>query len=362
MIKIPFNKLKLEFEKYRAQYLKAILEVFESGNYILGENVKMFEDEFAAYIGTKFCIALNSGLDALTLTLRALELNIGDEVLVPSNTFIASIISITENQLTPILVEPDEFYNIDTLKIEEKITNKTKAIMVVHLYGQAAKMDAIQTICDKYNLYLIEDCAQSHGAAFNGKMTGSFGIVGCFSFYPTKNLGAFGDGGAICTNDYRLYDTIRRLRNYGSIIKYQNDIVGLNSRLDEIQASILRVKLSHYNELVEYRKHISCLYVNLITNTKIKLPTVYEFSEHVWHLFVIQVDDREAFIDHCKINGIETGIHYPIPPHLSGAYKNKIFVDSNLTETICSRVVSLPLYDWMELSEVDYVIKVINAY
>lgn len=362
MKKIPFINLRLEYAKYKDSYHSAIENVLMQGNYILGDNVSQFEYEFAKYVGTKYCVGVNSGLDALALSIRALNLNEGDEVLVPSNTYIASVIAISENRLKPILIEPDEFYNIDSSKIESKITKHTRAIMVVHLYGQSAKMDQIQLICDKYKLHLIEDCAQSHGATFQGQMTGSFGIAGCFSFYPTKNLGAFGDGGAICTNDEAMYQSIRRLRNYGSVIKYHNDIIGVNSRLDELQAAILRVKLGHIEELITHRRQVASRYQKMITNPKLLLPSVYQNSTHVWHLFVVQVDDRAAFIEYCKSRGVETGIHYPVPPHLSDAYKNQLEIDSDLTEVLSSKVVSLPIYDWMQLEDTDYVIGVVNLY
>lgn len=362
MKKIPFNNLVLEYEKFKDNYHSAIKDVLVQGNYILGANVQNFENEFAHYVGTKYCIGVNSGLDALILSIRALNLNDGDEILVPSNTYIASVIAISENRLVPVLVEPDEFYNIDPSKIESKITKRSKAIMVVHLYGQPARMNQIQFLCEKYKLYLIEDCAQSHGATYQGQMTGSFGIAGCFSFYPTKNLGAFGDGGAICTNDEALYQFIRRLRNYGSVIKYQNDIIGINSRLDELQAAILSVKLSHIGKLIDHRRHVASRYLKTITNPKVLLPMTYLDAIHVWHLFVVQVDERLKFIQHCKNHGVETGIHYPIPPHLSDAYKGQLEVDSDLTEVLSSKVVSLPIYDWMALEDVDYVVDVVNSY
>lgn len=362
MKKIPFNNLRLEYEKYKENYLSVIEEVLNQGNYILGEKLSKFENEFSQFVGTKYCVGVNSGLDALILTIRALNLNEGDEIIVPSNTYIASLIAITENRLKPVLVEPDEFYNIDSSKIEAKITKNTKAIMVVHLYGQSAKMDPINLLCETHKLYLIEDCAQSHGATFKGRMTGSFGIAGCFSFYPTKNLGAFGDGGAICTDNENLYESVRRLRNYGSVIKYHYDIIGFNSRLDELQAAILSFKLGHINNLTDHRRQVANRYIKMIRNTKVLLPTTYIHSTHVWHLFVVQIEDRATFIEHCKNHGVETGIHYPIPPHLSNAYKGQLEVDSDLTEDLSSKVVSLPIYDWMETKDVDYVIEVVNSY
>ena len=264
-------------------------------------------------------MGVNSGLDALILAVRALNIGYGDEVIVPANTYIATVLGITENRATPVFVEPDEYYNLDADKIEEKITNKTKAIMVVHLYGQAANMKKIQDIAAKYNLYLLEDCAQSHGAKFEGKTTGTFGDIGCFSFYPTKNLGAFGDGGAIVTNNEKIADKIRMLRNYGSRRKYYNEIEGVNSRLDEMQAALLNVKLSHYIELRSEREKIAQKYLNEIKNPKIILPKIRKGAEHVWHLFVVQTENRDKLQNYLNENGIGTQIHYPIPPHLSEA-------------------------------------------
>jgi dTDP-4-amino-4,6-dideoxygalactose transaminase len=359
---IPFNNLKLEYKKSKKSYNKAIQGVLNKGEFILGEEVKKFEDSFAKYIGTKYCVGMNSGLDALSLSIRSMGYSEGDEIIVPSNTYIASIISITENQLTPILVEPDVYFNIDPEKIISKITNKTRAIMVVHLYGQSAQMDKIQAICEEYKLMIIEDCAQSHGSKFNGQMTGTFGIVGCFSFYPTKNLGAFGDGGAVCTNDYDLFMKLKMLRNYGSIVKYKNEIVGVNSRLDEIQAAILNVKLHHIDKLINHRDKIAKLYLSRIYNDLVQLPIVNSLATHVWHLFVVRVDDQYKFIKYLEKNGILTGIHYPVPPHLSNAYKGVLNVDTNMTELISKTVVSLPIFDWMPLKEVNKVISVINRY
>jgi dTDP-4-amino-4,6-dideoxygalactose transaminase len=286
----------------------------------------------------------------------------GDEIIVPSNTYIASIISISENKVTPVLVEPDDYYNINPDKIISKITAKTRAIMVVHLYGQAAQMNQIESICDEYNLELIEDCAQSHGSKFNGQMTGTFGIAGCFSFYPTKNLGAFGDSGAVCTNDYDLFIKLKMLRNYGSIEKYKNEIIGVNSRLDELQASILNVKLTHIDKLIDHRSKIANLYLSTIENPGVQLPLINPSATHVWHLFVVRVDDQNDFIEYLKLNGVLTGIHYPIPPHLSNAYHGLLNVESDHTERLSKSVVSLPIYDWMHIKDAKKVVSVINGY
>jgi dTDP-4-amino-4,6-dideoxygalactose transaminase len=363
-MKINFNQLDRGYFKYKEEYDRSVINTLESGWYILGKNGEEFEKEFADYIGSNYCVGLNSGLDALILAFRALEIGEGDEVIVPANTYIASVLGITENGATPIFVEPDEYYNLDAEKIEEKITDKTKAVLVVHLYGQAANMRKIKDISDKHHLYLIEDCAQSHGAKFQEKITGTWGDIGCFSFYPTKNLGAFGDSGAIVTNDEAIYNKIKMLRNYGSKVKYHNEIAGINSRMDEIQAGLLSVKLTHYNELRAEREKIAKKYLEEIKNDQIILPEIREGSEHVWHLFVIRVENREKLQAYLQENGIGTQIHYPIPPHLSGAYTYLGHQEGNLpiTEHYANAVLSLPLYEGMTEDEIDYVIKVINRY
>ncbi len=363
-MKINFNQLDRGYFKYKNEYDQAAIKTLESGWYVLGRNVEKFEREFSSFIGSEYCVGLNSGLDALTLAFRSLNIGAGDEVIVPGNTYIASVLGITENGATPIFVEPDEYYNLDANKIEEKITNKTKAILVVHLYGQAANIRKIKEIADKYNLYLVEDCAQSHGAKFEGKTTGIWGDIGCFSFYPTKNLGAFGDSGAIVTDSKEIYEKMKMLRNYGSKVKYHNEILGVNSRLDEIQAALLSVKLSHYNEIRKEREAIAKRYLEDIKNENIILPTIRESAEHVWHLFVVRVENREKFQGYLKENEINTQIHYPIPPHLSEAYRYLGYKEGDLplTEQYANTVVSLPLYEGMTEEEMNYVTEIINRY
>lgn len=363
-MKINFNQLDRGFQNHKKEYIESAKRVLESGRYILGNEVQKFESEFAKFIGSDYCVGLNSGLDALILAFRALDIGEGDEVIVPANTFIASIIGITENGATPVFVEPDEFYNLDASKIEEKITTKTKAILVVHLYGQAAYMTEICSIAKKNNLLLIEDCAQSHGANYNGKKTGTWGDIGCFSFYPTKNIGAFGDGGAIVTDNKKLFEKISLLRNYGSRIKYENDIVGLNSRLDEIQAALLTVKLNYYDELRREREAIAEEYIKRIRNKNIELPLLRKGSEHVWHLFVIRCKERDKLQHYLHNHGIITQIHYPIPPHLSKAYKDLNYVEGDLpvTEKYAKQILSLPLYEGIYKEEIDYMIKIINRF
>lgn len=364
MMKINFNQLDRGYQKFKSEYDQAAISTLESGWYVMGDKGNTFEEEFAKFIGSKYCVGLNSGLDALILAIRALDIGEGDEVIAPANTYIASVLGITGNGATPIFVEPDVFYNLDADKIEDKITARTKAILVVHLYGQAANMAKIKEIADKHNLYIIEDCAQSHGSKFGDTITGAWGDIGCFSFYPTKNLGAFGDSGAIVTDNQEVYEKMKMLRNYGSKVKYHNEILGVNSRLDEIQAALLSVKLSHYDELRAERVGIANRYLSEISNSKIDLPTIMDNAEHVWHLFVVKLDNREKFQDYLLEKGITTQAHYPIPPHLSDAYKylGHKLEDFPITEDLAETVVSLPLYEGMTNEEIDYVIATINRY
>lgn len=360
---IPFNVLDRQYLRYQFEYESKVLETLRKGWYILGPEVENFEKEYAKSLGAKYVIGVDNGLNAIVLAFRALGIKDGDEVIVQANTYIASVMGITMNGATPIFVEPNEFYNIDVNKIEEKITEKTKAILVVHLYGQASKMDKILEICQKYNLKLVEDCAQAHGAMFSNKQIGTFGI-GCFSFYPSKNLGCFGDGGAISTNDEKLNRDFKVLRNYGSQKRYYNEVVGYNSRLDELQAGLLRVKLQHLPELLEERKKIAEKYLCQIKNPLIKLPKIDKNCTHVWHLFVVQVEEREKFQNYLKENNIGSVIHYPIPPHLSEAYEYLGYKkgDFPITEKYTETVLSLPLYNGMTDEEINYVIEKINSY
>lgn len=361
---IQVNRLDRGFEKYQKEFEAKALEVLRSGWYVLGNEVKLFEEEFASYIGTKNCVGLASGLDALWIAFRVLGIGQGDEVIVQANTYIASVMGITINGATPIFVEPDEYYQIDVKRIEEKITDRTKAILVVHLYGQCAQMDKIITICKKHNLRLVEDCAQSHGAMFNGKQTGSFGDIGCFSFYPSKNLGAFGDAGAIVTNNDKIAEDVRVFRNYGSEKRYYNKVVGTNSRLDEIQAGLLRVRLHHINELNEERAKLAKNYSMKIRNENIILPQTKENASMVWHQYVIRCDSRDDLIRYMSENEVGSLIHYPIPPHLSEAYAKLGYRqgDFPLTEKYANSVLSIPMYNGMTMEEQNYVIKVLNEY
>ncbi len=363
-MQIKCNVLDRQFQMYQQEYEDAALRVLRSGWYILGKEVQQFEEEFAAYTGRKYCVGLNSGLDALIMSVRALGIGEGDEVIVQANTYIATVLGITENGATPIFVEPDEYFNIDADRIEAAITDKTKAIMVVHLYGQASNMNRIVEIANKYKLPIIEDCAQSHGACFDGKMTGTFGVSGCFSFYPTKNLGAFGDAGAIVTDDKEFADKIRMMRNYGSRIKYVNEIEGINSRLDEMQAALLRVKLTHMQELNDERKVLGEHYTKGIHNDKLVKPEIREQADSVFHQYVIRCSEREKLQKYLEEQGIQTQIHYPIPPHLAECYQHMWYKvgDYPITEQYANEVLSLPLYTGMTWEEQDYVIEKLNEF
>lgn len=358
------NRMDRGFFQYQEAFESKALEVLRSGWYILGKEVSAFEEEFAAYTGAKYCVGLANGLDALWIAFRLLNIGKGDEVIVQGNTYIASVMGITMNGATPVFVEPDEHFGIDVDKIEEKITEKTKAILVVHLYGMASRMDKIAELCRKHNLRLVEDCAQSHGAYFQGQMTGTFGDVGCFSFYPSKNLGAFGDGGAIVTNDEELAKEFKIFRNYGSEKRYYNKVVGANSRLDELQAGLLRVRLAHMQELTDERVAIARRYTEEIRNDKIRLPDVVDGATCVWHQYVIRCEERNRLIDYLNEKGIGTIIHYPIPPHLAEAYQYLGHQEGFLpiTENLAKTILSIPIYNGMTEEEQDYIIEALNYF
>lgn len=363
-MKIMPNRLDRGFLLYQEEFEKKAIEVLRSGWYVLGNEVKSFEEEFAAYIGSKYCVGLASGLDALWIAFRVLGIGKGDEVIVQGNTYIASVMGITINGATPVFVEPDEYYNIDASKIEEKITDRTKAILVVHLYGQASNMAPIMDIARRHGLRVVEDCAQSHGARFGGQMTGTFGDIGCFSFYPSKNLGAFGDAGAIVTDDPKIAEDVRVFRNYGSEKRYYNRVVGTNSRLDELQAGLLRVRLSHMEELEADKRRICSRYLAELTHPDIVLPGIRDGATHIWHQFVVRTARRQELIDYLNDREIGTIIHYPIPPHLSEAYRYLGFGEGSLpiTERYARTVLSIPLYNGMTTEEQEYVIEAINRF
>ncbi|MDD5157865.1 DegT/DnrJ/EryC1/StrS aminotransferase family protein [Sulfurimonas sp.] len=370
---IPFLDLKGLNAQYKDKLIEACTRVIDSGWYIQGNECKEFENEFAEYCGTKHAIGVANGLDALILILRAYkELGVmkdGDEVIVPSNTYIASILAISQNNLVPVLVEPNiDTYLIDPIKIEEKITSKTKAILPVHLYGQTCDMDAINAIAKKYNLKVIEDSAQSHGAYYGEKRSGNLGDASGFSFYPGKNLGALGDGGVVTTNDDTLASTIRALANYGSHKKYENIYKGINSRLDEMQAAMLRVKLKYLDIEIEKRREIANYYMQNIKNEKIILPiqnsklNTQNYSNHVWHLFVIRTEKREELQKYLLDNGIQTLIHYPIPPHKQNAYKEWNDVSYPVSEKIHEEVLSLPIGGAQSLEDTIKIVQAINGF
>lgn len=365
MEKIMQSRMDRGFYKYQEEYEQKALEVLRSGWYILGKENEAFEKEFAQYVGTKYAVGLASGLDALWLAFKVLGIGKGDEVIVQGNTYIASVMGITINSATPVFIEPDQYYQLDADKIEEKITDKTKAILVVHLYGQVANMAKIQEICKKHNLKLVEDCAQSHGACHNGQMTGSFGDIGCFSFYPSKNMGAFGDAGAITTNDFELARLMKIYRNYGSEKRYYNMVVGANSRLDELQAGLLRVKLTHMEEITKEREMLATRYANGINNPLVIKPIVAPNIKAVWHQYVLRVPDKRDDLKlYLEDNDITTIIHYPIPPHRSEAYSYLNMGEGSLpiTEQYAKEVISLPIYNGMTEEEQKRVIDCINSF
>lgn len=357
---IPFLDLKSPYLELKDELDTAYRRVMESGWYVLGKEVEAFESEFSGYCETKHCIGVANGLDALHLIIRAYGIGAGDEVIVPSNTYIATWLAVTHAGATPVPVEPDErTYNIDPQRIEAAITDKTKAILVVHLYGQTADMDPLNALAQKHGLKVIEDCAQAHGARYKGRRAGSLGDAAGFSFYPGKNLGAIGDGGAVTTNDPDLAARLRILRNYGSRVKYHNEILGFNSRLDELQAALLRVKLTRLDEWNERRRLIARQYLQGLSGLNgLILPVVPAWAEPVWHLFVVRHQQRDALQQRLNSVGIGTLIHYPIPPHLSEAYLNSgfKFVDLTIAEQTAKTVLSLPMGPHLALEKVKIVI------
>jgi len=363
---IPFLDLKSINYQYRNELIEACTRVIDSGWYIAGKELVAFEEAFAVYCGTEYCIGVANGLDALTLVLRAWKelgkLKDGDEVVVPANTYIASILAITENHLVPVLVEPDaESFNISAAGIEAALTPKTRVILPVHLYGQLADMPVIMEIAECHDLLVLEDAAQAHGVSLNGRKAGSWGHSAGFSFYPAKNLGALGDAGAITTNDTELALTLRALCNYGSHEKYKNLYKGVNSRLDEIQAAMLRVKLTYLEPHIAHRRSIAKRYIEGITNPAVQLPQCNNDEQHVWHLFVVRCSQREALQQQLKVAGVETLIHYPIPPHKQRAYAYLNDLSFPITEKIHREVISLPIGPTLLEHEVDSVIDAING-
>lgn len=363
-MKIPFLDLQAAYRELAPELDEAYRRVMHSGCYIHGSEVDAFEQEFAAYCGVRHCIGVGNGLDALHLILRAMEIGPGDEVIVPTNTFIATWLAVSYSGARPVPVEPDErTYNIDPALIEAAVTPRTKAIIPVHLYGQPADMDPINTIAKKYGLKVIEDAAQAHGAHYKGKRVGGLGDAAGFSFYPGKNLGAFGDGGAVTTNDSELADKIRVLRNYGSRIKYNNEVKGFNSRLDELQAALLRVKLKKLYEWNAIRKNIATEYlIKLEVNSNLIVPFIPFWADPVWHLFVVRTTKRHKLQDYLKTNAVQTLVHYPIPPHKQQAYKEYNELTFPISEIIHEEVLSLPISGTQSLKDTNTIVMLLNQY
>ena len=357
---IKFLDLKKINNRYREEIDSRIKDILDKGWYLQGEENENFTKNFANFCGTKFALGVANGLDALNLIIKAYGFGNGDEIIVPANTYIATI---SENGCIPILVEPDiKTYNINPDSIEEKITSKTKAIMVVHLYGQAVQMEKIWKIAKKYNLKIIEDSAQAHGAIYQENRTGNLGDASGFSFYPGKNLGCIGDGGAVTTNDEELFNKIKAIANYGSDRKYHHIYKGVNSRLDEIQAAVLDVKLNHLDSDNNKRREISKYYRENIKNSKIILPETYDEKSHVWHIFAVRTQNRDEFQKYLTEKGIQTIIHYPTPPHKQGAYKEWNNLSFPITEEIHNTILSLPISPVMTDSEIEKVVEVVNEY
>lgn len=367
MTHIPFLDLKSINAQYREELISAATRVIDSGWFIQGQETKAFEREFAQYCGTSHCVGVANGLDALTLTLRAWKelgkLQEGDEIIVPANTYIASILAITENRLQPVLVEPDEAtYNLCPDKIARAITSKTRAIVAVHLYGQLAPMPDIMTLADQHGLLVLEDAAQAHGASINGKKAGNWGHATGFSFYPGKNLGALGDAGAMTTNDSCLAEAVRALGNYGSHEKYRNVYQGTNSRLDEIQAAMLRIKLRYLDSDTAHRRMIASFYRKNIVSRHVLLPQTTDESQHVWHLFVIRTEYRNELQSYLTQQGIQTLIHYPIAPHKQQAYYHLVDMHLPLTVKIHDQVLSLPISPVMGMEDAKQLCEIINQF
>lgn len=364
---IPFLSLKDVNDSFEPELSARITEVISSGWYLLGRENEAFESEFASFCGTKHCIGVANGLDALILILRAYkelgEMKDGDEIIVPANTYIATILAVSANNLIPVLVEPDiNTYLIDPDKIEEKITSRTKGIMPVHLYGQTVDMDRINLIAGKYGLKVIEDSAQAHGAYFGNKKAGNLGDASGFSFYPGKNLGCLGDGGAVTTNDGILAETVRTLANYGSKMKYVFNYKGSNSRLDEIQAAALRIKLRRLDEDNNARRNIASVYRSQIKNSRIILPETVNENSHVWHIFAVRCLERDSLQNNLKEKNIQTLIHYPVPPHKQDAYKEWNSLSFPITEKIHSEELSLPISPVMTRAQAEEVCTALNSF
>lgn len=361
---INFAELSRQYNKYQNEYEEAAIRALRSGWYVMGKELEKFESEYARYMESKNCIGVGNGLDALRLALLALDIGEGDEVIVQANTFIASALAVTQNGATPVFVEVDEYFGIDPQSIEKAITKRTKAIMVVHLYGQACDMDAIMSIAKNNNLKVIEDCAQSHGSLYKGKKCGTFGDVACFSFYPMKPIGAFGDAGAVTTNSDELADHLRMLRNYGSKVKYKHELLGINSRMDEIQAAITGVSLKYVEEGNKERNKIAAKYIAGINNPKVKVPEIRHGVYHIFHVFPLICENRDDLHNYLKTQGIQAQFHYPVSCHLAECYKDMGYHEGQIpkAEYYAAHELSLPIYVGLTNEETQYIIETINNY
>lgn len=363
-MKVNFAELSRQYQKYQAQYDEAALRALRSGWYIMGSELEKFEKDYAVYAKTKHCIGVGNGLDALRLALSAVGVGEGDEVLVQANTFIATALAITQNGATPVFVEADDYFGIDPVSIEKAITPKTKAVMVVHLYGQPCDMDAVMAVAHKHGLKVIEDCAQCHGATYKGQQCGTFGDAACYSFYPMKPIGAFGDAGAVTTNSDEVAEKVRMLRNYGSKVKYHHELLGINSRMDEIQAAITGVSLQIAEAGNRERNEIAAKYITGISNPRVRTPVVRPDTYHVFHVFPLLCDDRDALHDYLESKGIHTQIHYPISCHLAKCYSDMGYEKGRFpkAEYYADHELSLPIYVGLTDEEVRYIVDAINSY
>lgn len=362
---VPFLDLRAAYLELKEEIDATVARVLCSGQYLLGKELEAFEREFAEYAGTKYCVGVGSGLDALHLAIRAMGGGAGDEVIVPSNTYIATWLAVSYAGATVVPVEPDErTYNLDASKLESAITKRTKGILPVHLYGQPADMDRIVKVAHQYNLWVLEDAAQAHGACYMGRRVGSLGSAAAWSFYPGKNLGAFSDAGAVTTNDGEVAERVRILRNYGSRVKYVNEVQGFNSRLDEVQAAVLRIKLRYLDEWNERRRQIAAWYMQQLKDAEVILPHVPDWAEPVYHLFVVRSKRRDALQQHLKHSGVDILIHYPVPPHLQPAYQQMAVPAGGLpiAEGIHREVLSLPIGPHLTQSQASRVIEAVHGF
>jgi dTDP-4-amino-4,6-dideoxygalactose transaminase len=364
-MEIPFVDLRSQYRQIQKEVDPAVLAVMQRGDFVLGGAVADFERAFAEYCGVQYCVGVDSGYSALELIIRAYEIGPGDEVITAANTFIATTLAISNTGATPVLVDCDpETYNIDASKIEAAITSRTKAIMPVHLYGQTADMDAINAIARKHGLLVFEDAAQASGARYKGRRAGGLGDAAAFSFYPGKNLGAYGDGGAVTTNDARIAEKVKLLRNIGQKVKYYHEVKGFNHRLDTIQAAVLTIKLPHLDDWNASRRRAAATYADLLADLPIVNPTTAGYAEHIFHLYVVRVANREALMSHLKEKGIATGLHYPIPIHLQPAYAELGYKhgDFPVTESYAETIVSLPIFPELDDEKVAYVVDAIREF